>query len=1436
MSASTVSFSSAEDLRAYEHAAILFDNIKPSVRSLFHFSSREDIIPLTLTGISLTISAIYPSISSILVGKVISCYSNQVAANLSGNDYNLAAEARPFLLGMFGIGLLCVPLWITIHFSCQWFAENQIRRAKSKLLQTILSRSIPWYDGIESSAGLVAKCDKYLEEFEAGINGNFGNLCYYVSKMLIAIGVAMYFSWRLTLVILASFPVIAVVQSSTNRYINRVSMEKKSTSLSANRIIQWSINALDTVKLLNAQSIEASKFASESKTLCAQSERVTLLFGIQQSISKFFLFALFIVSFWYGGSLVQAGKLQSGTVLTVFWCCNILSHSIANLGPKAMTFQRAQMAAESLFSVIENFPEDSQIFGGCQTPLKGDIEFRNVTFAYPSRSLVPVLRNVSFHVNAGTLSFIVGKSGSGKSTIHQLLIALYKAQTGVMRIDDIDIAQFDMYWLRRQITVVQQNSVLFHDTISNNLNLVSEFPQNFGADDISRALRIALLRETVNNMPDGPETFLSSEIDLSGGQRQRLALARAIVRDSPILILDEATSALDSISRSLIMDAIRLWRRNKTTIVITHDITQIESSDPVVVMENGTVVQAGNRQTLEQNEHGSFMKLVEASLQVSGEGDIDGFCSSEQEASEYSLQIPKQVHLRDSVYSFLETYFTHDRKSCNSIDALQAHFFGFDFSRKSMAGSELTCMSPNTLNAEGNSRNSYSSQYEELMDIAIQTGLKTQESRYMSSVSSRRPSHMSAASSTVSSTLYSSSAENLSIEKATGSIVSVSAGDNTTTTTPTIDSISLAELVKTLVMTQQSYFLLTFGLIFAVLSGSTMPAFSYVFSKLVFSLFPGSNATGVSFKWPILAFLVAFIDSITTFATIWFLEVAGERWIYRLRNLAFRKLLSRDWSWFSESKLGVYTDEYKKSTDEILKQHSSVRFRSLLKARSSNPRAVSRYKISSLAIPIRSSSGLANILISESENAQIILGRLIGPILGAIFMMSIGVIWAFVVGWQLTFVGIAMAPVAAGAGWFMASNASKWTKLYYDESSRFRTLFYEVTTKIRTVQTLNLERYFTSELKQCSESNYRIGLRKGFMLGLGDGLNNFAIISVQVVVFAVGAILISGGVYSVQQVVTVFALIVFSLTNSADILSNLPESSLSKICAINLIRLAMLEPEDFTTVAEQSGFENRVTEFADENSKIGLTFENVWYSYSTEDQYSVPVLNGVNLDIEPGQTVAIVGFSGCGKSTLCSMIGRLLMPTKGHIRLTKKGASMDLHSVNVEDLRTLIAVVSQNLKLSSGTIYQNLVYGLSGNREEFHERVVSACKKSKIHDFVMSLPDGYNTYLESESTKLSGGQIQRLAIARALLREPRILILDECTSALDSESSNQIREVIVGSVMSKTTIVMITHAQELMQVAEKVVVLDDGIVVEQGSFDELLARGGYLVNLLTGKK
>ena len=464
-----------------------------------------------------------------------------------------------------------------------------------------------------------------------------------------------------------------------------------------------------------------------------------------------------------------------------------------------------------------------------------------------------------------------------------------------------------------------------------------------------------------------------------------------------------------------------------------------------------------------------------------------------------------------------------------------------------------------------------------------------------------------------------------------------------------------------------------------------------------------------------------------------------------------------------------------------------------------------------------SAGALTSFLSTESTQMAGMSGTTLGTILTVLTTLIAALTLSIAIGWKLGLVCTATVPVVLACGfcrfWILARFESR-SKKAYEKSASYAC---EATSAIRTVASLTREddvwdSYHEQLVAQGKKSLKSIA--KSSLLYAGSQSFTFLAMALG---FWYGGTLIGSGEYSLFQFFVCFSAVIFGAQSAGTVFSFAPDMGKAKHAAERLKILFDRKPSIDTWSKD-----------GDEVDQIDGTieFRDVHFRYPTRPEQ--PVLRGLNLTVKPGQYVALVGASGCGKSTTIQLLERFYDPLAGGVFVDNK----DISSYNVNNYRSFLSLVSQEPTLYQGTVRENVMLGITAD-EAPEESIIQACKDANIYDFVMSLPDGFDTVVGSKGSMLSGGQKQRVAIARALLRNPKVLLLDEATSALDSESEKVVQAALDKAAKGRTT-VAVAHRLSTIQNADMIYVFDQGRIVESGTHGELLdLKGKYyeLVNL-----
>ncbi|KAK9369836.1 P-loop containing nucleoside triphosphate hydrolase protein [Lipomyces kononenkoae] len=449
---------------------------------------------------------------------------------------------------------------------------------------------------------------------------------------------------------------------------------------------------------------------------------------------------------------------------------------------------------------------------------------------------------------------------------------------------------------------------------------------------------------------------------------------------------------------------------------------------------------------------------------------------------------------------------------------------------------------------------------------------------------------------------------------------------------------------------------------------------------------------------------------------------------------------------------------------------------------------------------------LTSTLSRDAQAIEGLSGTTLGQLLSSSVIVVSSITLAIVIAWNLGLVTTACVPLLLSAGFYRFYILAQFQRKAQQSSEGTASYACEATSAIRTVAALTREedvmQHYHAELQHQLEKGRRTVHFSAFLYGVAQGM----VYLIMALTFWYGSRFLKNREYTLLQFYVTFMAVVFGAQSAGIMFSFASDLGKAYQATQNIKQLLDLKPQIDTWSDEGDTPQNVMGE---------VEFKNVHFRYPTRPQ--VPVLRGLNLTIKPGQYVALVGSSGCGKSTTIGLIESFYTPLAGHIMLDGK----DISLFNINEYRKQIALVSQEPTLYAGTIKENIQLGTAEPVTD--EQIYGVCKQANIHDFIMSLPDGYDTLCGSKGALLSGGQKQRIAIARALIRQPKILLLDEATSALDSESEKVVQAALDAAAKGRTTIA-VAHRLSTIQKADVIFVFENGKVLESGTHQELLAN------------
>ncbi|KAE8538153.1 hypothetical protein D1P53_006220 [Cryptococcus gattii VGV] len=1410
--------------------------IKPRFRRLFVFTTARDYILLLFPAVVLSIlSALIQPYMSIVIGNAFAIFAAYPLNTSLATDADRAAlrggvANTSIQLAVTGV----LALLFNYLKGVMWtrYGETVADRLRSKVYHGVQGKPMEWYDmgmgmreeeqgeGKENDAvgagGLMSKFNRETDDVRMATSHAFGLVVQNTFTFVLCFSLAVIKSPSLAFVTLSTIPLVVLTQVVTQILCAPLLATERRVLAEASTNVERASAAISTVKAHNAQAAEEEKFMEAVSKSKSNLIKQGLVWGVSAGLTDFFLLGTFVLGFWYGAKIVREGKATSGAVMTCFWACLFAATYLQQVVPHLTTMTKGKNSIASLLTVIHDNPSspnnssiDNSFSKRASGPLTlqgvrpcrchGEFNFNHISFAYPSRPENPVLRDISLFIPPGETTFIVGGSGSGKSTIAQLLLRLYDPTSGEITMDNHSFPFLNARYTRENIAAVQQGCILFDMSVHDNVAMglagagtdpssktgAKRTPADVTREQVVEACKMAMIHDFVMSLPDGYDTTLGTGgSSLSGGQRQRLAIARARIRNPTVLILDEATSALDATSRVLVFQNIKAWRNNQTTIVITHDLSQIVSDDFVYVMKNGIVAEQGFRLDLMKQPNGIFAHMAaEQAVNPFPSKGVDSpaewynderntFLNAEEE--EYEEVLDNTVRSYTPSFSALGM----QRNSAIYLDILDEYSRSQRLSQTDRRQSRISLTpaqkrlswTPEQLGSRPPSRQM--SRPVSRLNVVVDSNPRLSLRAMMGETQSQdggmlHPGWVEKNSHSRKSAIRQRQQRALSenLEDDLKGCLSSDVNDvlveqvairSATTPTP-----GLFSLLKLYFPSLPAKPLLLLGCIGSIGHGATNPIWSFFLSKLMAIVGAGGADTTALTKYGLVVLGLCAAQGLSNCVQEYSLVGLSARWTHMVRGVAMHKLITQDKAFFDLS-----------------------------------PNSPSR---------------LVQTLIKDADDARTIMSQVIGKAVTVVTMIGLGLIWAMTVDWRLTLIGLALGPIFAGFmavnSWFIG-NIESACKIAREEVGR---VFYESVANVRGIRAMALDGAFEKRFEEDASNAKKTGNRSAWAMAMGGAIAGGLPLFAQALMNFAGSAFMLQGRMNYEQMLQVYNLILFSLTFGSGLLDFIPTMAKARAAARDFNRIYQLSESTTESIGSLRFPINGHVEFS-----------HVDFSYPSRPDVSI--LKDASFTFKPGECVAVVGPSGSGKSTIAALLQRLYMPDGGDIRLGDRS----LREADVVWLRNHIAVVSQSANLFDATIAENIAYG-SPNLPL--SEIYRAAEAANIHDFIQSLPQGYETNLGENASLISGGQAQRLQIARALCRTSRILILDECTSALDPDNARAVLDTIVKIKQHHTTI-FITHSVEAMQRCDRIICLGEGTVEEEGLFEELVRKGGVFAQLM----
>lgn len=803
--------------------------------------------PLTLTEVSTTLLVTTPA--PIINTANITSQTTITAPVPAVIPQLLTPEEFESDLATYSVLYVYIGLFVyfssLIQITCWQIAcERQIHRIRLGFFKSVLRQELSWFD-TNRSGELSSKFNDDIDRIRDGLGEQFSSVIKYSSSFLSGFVVGFIVSWRLTLVILAATPLLALFSAYLGKMLSTSTKREQEKYAIAGALAEEVLVAIRTVFALGGQRNEIENYKTKLESSKKMAQIKYLKLGLIVGASMLVLYSTYGLALYVATMLLASNTLTAGAAMTVIMSVMMGASALGNIIPPYQTISMSLASATLIYDIIDLVPriDASNDRGLKLSKVTANIKFENVTFSYPLRESVPVIKNLNFELNQGQTVAICGRTGSGKSTIMNLLLRFYDPDEGCIYLDNCNLCDLNVAWLRSLAGIVEQEPALFDCSIFENISLGATQESDKTYERIIEAAKLANAHEFIINLPDGYNTRCGDRgVQMSGGQKQRIAIARALLCDPKILLLDEATSALDSESEFMVQSALNRARQGRTTIIIAHRLSTIRDADSICVMDDGNIVEMGRHDELMANKR-DYYNLVtnQVFTDAEDENTNNGRGGSGNNGNNSDLSLSDDI---DSD-SNNQTYHHQQQQQ--------------RFQQLSTDQSKITNVSMYLEKTGSTTRTSFD------------------------------PSEITRISKKHSTTLYES------INRPLKSLVEFHNGNDDKVDLPTTKDIIrlLKPEMKWIIM----------GTLASILSGAMLPTFALFYAQ-IFDTFTknGTELIESGTFWALMFVVLSVLMFITMFLRIIVMSIAIEQTMARLRAECFANILKQHVGWFDNIK------------------------------------------------------------------------------------------------------------------------------------------------------------------------------------------------------------------------------------------------------------------------------------------------------------------------------------------------------------------------------------------------------------------------------------------------------------------------------------------------------------------------------------------------------
>ncbi|XP_076911745.1 ABC transporter B family member 6-like [Bidens hawaiensis] len=1254
--------------------------------------------------------------------------------------------------GVFVAGWIEVSCWILT-------GERQTAVIRSKYVQVLLNQDMSFFDTYGNNGDIVSQVLSDVLLIQSALSEKIGNYIHNMATFFSGLAIGFINCWQIALLTLATGPFIVAAGGISNIFLHRLAEHIQDAYAEAAGVAEQAVSYVRTLYAFTNETLAKYSYAASLQATL----RYGILISLVQGLGLGFTYGLAICScalqLYVGRFLVTHSKAHGGEIVTAMFAIILSGLGLNQAATNFYSFEQGRIAAYRLFEMISRSSSTVDHNGNTLAAVQGNIEFRNVYFSYLSRPEIPILSGFYLTVPSKKTVALVGRNGSGKSSIIPLMERFYDPTLGEVLLDGENIKNLKLEWLRSQIGLVTQEPALLSLSIRDNIA--------YGRDatllQIEDAAKIAHAHTFITSLEKGYDTQVGrAGLSLTEEQKIRLSVARAVLSNPSILLLDEVTGGLDFEAERSVQEALDLLMLGRSTVIIARRLSLIKNADFIAVMEDGQLMEIGTHDELVASD-GLYAELLrcEEAAKLPRRMPVRNY--SNTTASQLDKDSSQNRSLKEPTSPKFAKSPSLQRALNLHASRVQDSAYGSHESPRVSSPEKENDLPLNGTDKEPsiNRQDSFEKKLPELPKLDIHA-------------IRRQTSHGSNPESPISPLLTSDPQSERSHSQ------TYSRHNSQLTDKPTRVQVQVQPVKekqhkkeppiwRLIELSLAEWLYAVLGSTGAAIFGAFNPLLAYVIALIVAEYYRNEvnrliNISDDVDKWCLFIACMGIVTVIANFLQHFYFGIMGEKMTERVRRMMFSAMLRNEVGWF---------DEEENSADTL------------------------SMRLANDATFVRAAfSNRLSILIQDCS--AVIVAIIIGMLLH----------------WRLALVALATLPVltlSAIAQKLWLAGFSKGIQEMHRKASlvledAVRNIYTVVAfcagNKVRELYRLQLTKIFYKSFFH------------GIAIGFAFGFSQFLLFACNAVLLWYTALCFKNSYTDLPTALkeyAVFSFATFALVEPFGLAPYILKRRKSLISVFEIIdRVPKIEPDDPSAVKPPNVYGS-------------IELKNVDFSYPTRPE--ILVLSNFSLKVNGGQTVAVVGVSGSGKSTILSLIERFYDPVAGQVMLDGR----DLKKFNLRWLRNHLGVVQQEPIIFSTTIRENIIYARHNASEA---EVKEAARIANAHHFISNLPHGYDTHVGMRGVDLTLGQKQRIAIARVVLKNAPILLLDEASSSIESESSRVVQEALDTLVMGNKTTILIAHRAAMMRHVDNIVVLNGGRIVENGSHDSLMAKNGLYVRLM----